>query len=84
MTATVDPDLAGALSGDPRVSVEAIVRSTTGLDELIAALPREVTILHKYRLISSLAVSAPAGVLLRLAESDTVAYMEPVRDVKHT
>lgn len=83
MTARVDPELAGLLDGDPSVRLEAIVMSSRGLDELLAALPREVKVTHKYRLIGSVAVIAPAGALRKLAASSAVASMEPVRGVTH-
>ena len=83
MAARVDPELADLLEGDPSVRLEAIIMSSSDLDGLLAALPREVRVTHQYRLIESIAVVAPAGALRRLATSEAVASMEPVRGVAH-
>ena len=81
MLAQVDPEMQKLMDGDPRRTIDAIILARGHLDELLDSLPADVTVLHQYRLIGSVSVSATAGVLRNLAGIRTVKAIEPVRDV---
>lgn len=69
------------LGGDPEARLEAIVISEVDLDELLAELPPEVTVEHRYRLINSISVRGRAGALLALTQLPMVRSIEAVRPV---
>jgi len=81
MSARIAADLSRQLSTNPTTPIEAILTAAEGLDELLAQLPPDVQVDHTYRLSHSVAVTASAGTLRRLAELPAVEAMEPVRDV---
>lgn len=83
MNARIDPELADLLSGDPKRSLEAIIMARGRLEDLLDSLPDEVTVRYTYRLIGSISVTAPAGALRLLADSEAVKAIEPVRPVAH-
>jgi hypothetical protein len=82
MSATIAADLSGPLAGDPKAPLEVIITAAGGLDELLAQLPPEVRVDHTYRLSRSVAVTASAAALRRVAKLSSVGAMEPVRDVR--
>ena len=82
MTARVDPDLRAQLEGDPEAPLEAILVAETAIEDLLASLPEEVVVTQRYRLIQGIAVSAPVGIMRRLAALPTVKAIEPVRTVR--
>jgi len=82
MSARIEPELAVRLRGDPGTRLEVILTATDGLDELVAQLPTDVQVEHRYRLIAGVAVTATAGTLRRVAEMSVVKSMEPVRPVR--
>lgn len=77
----VAPDLWPMLDGDPAARLEAIVVAEVDLDELLAGLPSEVTVEHRYRLINSISVTARADALLALTRLPMVRSIESVRPV---
>jgi len=83
MAARVDPEMQALLNGDPQRTLDAIIMARGRLDELLECLPDDVTIVHQYRLIGSVSVSATAGALRGLVWLRAVKSIEPVRDVSH-
>ena len=81
MGARVEPELTRRMSGDPKTSIEAILTATGGLEDLLAQLPPDVRVDHTYRLTHSVAVTASAAALRKVAQLPAVQAMEPVRDV---
>lgn len=79
--APVDADLWQALSGDPAEEVEAILVSAATIETLLAELPAEVTVGHRYRLINAISVQATAAALRRLARLPMIKRIESVRPV---
>lgn len=77
----VDADLWQALSGDPAEEVEAILVSAATIETLLAELPAEVTVGHRYRLINAISVQATAAALRRLARLPVIKRIESVRPV---
>jgi hypothetical protein len=82
MSARIELDLSRRLSGDPKTPIEAILTAADGLDELLAELGPDIQVDYTYRLTASVAVTAPAGALRRLADRPAVKSIEPVRSVK--
>ena len=82
MAAHVDPEMVRQLNGDPDAELEAIVTARDEVDELLASLPADVVVRHRYRLIPGIAISAPVGVLRQLVELPTVKSIEPVRALR--
>lgn len=81
MTAHVDPELWTMLEGDPEARLQAIVIADADLDALLAELPEDVEIEHRYRLINSISVTARAGTLRELMQLPRVKSIESVRPV---
>jgi len=82
MAAKLDPELARQMDGDPEAQLEAIVTAASKLEDLLASLPPEVVVQHRYHLLGGVAVKASVGALRRLAQLPAVKAIEPVRDVK--
>ena len=77
----IDAEFWQALGGDPGEQMEAILVSAEGLETLLAGLPDEVTVAHKYRLINAVSVRATAAAIRGLVRLPMIKRIEAVRPV---
>ncbi len=82
MSVRLEPAFADELARKPRDTHEAIITAAQGLEELLTAMPVEITVQYTYRLIGGVAVRASGEAIARLADSPAVKSIERVGGVQ--